>query len=420
MSKKRILSIFLLLFISFAGAHFSFATTREDLEESIRKKNEELKQINNQIQETQEQLEKSQEQGQTLKQEISKIDKQISQLNLNIRSSELTIEKLNLEIESLQYDILNAETNINQKKEAIITILRQLQQADEETPLTIFLKNSNLSDSFFELQGMKDLNNKLVLEISELQKFQVQLKSALEETTKKQQQVQNENQTLKNRKNINEDLKNTKQYLLTQTKNQEKNYQKQLTELQKQQAAIADEISKLEQTLEKDFNYSVFPEKLPGLLKWPITLTKDGGSGRLTQKYGETEYSYFYHGNPHNGIDIGAPIGTPVYAASDGEVIAVDNNDQSLYAKYQYGKYILIKHRNNLATFYAHLSKQLVSVGDSVKKGDLIGYSGNTGFVTGPHLHFGVYWAPSIIMKSIPPARGLVPIGVTINPENYL
>jgi len=420
MSKKRILSIFLLLFISFAGAHFSFATTREDLEESIRKKNEELKQINNQIQETQEQLEKSQEQGQTLKQEISKIDKQISQLNLNIRSSELTIEKLNLEIESLQYDILNAETNINQKKEAIITILRQLQQADEETPLTIFLKNSNLSDSFFELQGMKDLNNKLVLEISELQKFQVQLKSALEETTKKQQQVQNENQTLKNRKNINEDLKNTKQYLLTQTKNQEKNYQKQLTELQKQQAAIADEISKLEQTLEKDFNYSVFSEKLPGLLKWPITLTKDGGSGRLTQKYGETEYSYFYHGNPHNGIDIGAPIGTPVYAASDGEVIAVDNNDQSLYAKYQYGKYILIKHRNNLATFYAHLSKQLVSVGDSVKKGDLIGYSGNTGFVTGPHLHFGVYWAPSIIMKSIPPARGLVPIGVTINPENYL
>ena len=120
-------------------------------------------------------------------------------------------------------------------------------------------------------------------------------------------------------------------------------------------------------------------------------------------------------------MDIGgAPIGTPVFAAADGKIIAVDNNDRNAWNKYQYGKYILIEHDNNLTTIYAHLSAQVVQKNSLVKRGDLIGYVGKTGYATGPHLHFGVYWAPSVLMKSIPPAEGLVPIGVVINPEDYL
>jgi len=80
----------------------------------------------------------------------------------------------------------------------------------------------------------------------------------------------------------------------------------------------------------------------------------------------------------------------------------------------------LIRHNNNLATLYAHLSQQLVKKEMTVKRGDIIGYSDTTGYATGPHLHFGAYWAPSILMKNIPPAAGLVPVGVIINPEDYL
>ena len=102
--------------------------------------------------------------------------------------------------------------------------------------------------------------------------------------------------------------------------------------------------------------------------------------------------------------------------------MAVDNNDRgvSRWQKYQYGRYVLIKHDNNLSTLYAHLSRQVVARGATVKRGDLIGYSGNTGYSTGPHIHLTVYWAPSVQMKSVPPAAGLVPVGVTIDPNDYL
>ena len=147
-------------------------------------------------------------------------------------------------------------------------------------------------------------------------------------------------------------------------------------------------------------------------------MVAQGGRGIITQHFGEV--SYLYRGKPHNGLDIGVPLGTPVFAVDDGVVIAVDNNDKSRWNKYQYGKYILIRHKNDIATLYAHLSQQVVVKGAEVKRGSLIGYSGATGYATAPHLHLGAYWAPSILMQSFPPAAGLVPVGVLVNPEDYL
>ena len=114
-------------------------------------------------------------------------------------------------------------------------------------------------------------------------------------------------------------------------------------------------------------------------------------------------------------------------------IAAVDNNDKGLarWLKYQYGTYVLIEHNNNLSSIYAHLSLAIVEEGSEVKRGDIIGYSGNTGYSTGSHLHFGVYATPVLGWReirskegagliSIPPAAGLVPVGVNINPEGYL
>ncbi|MEK7553086.1 MAG: peptidoglycan DD-metalloendopeptidase family protein [Patescibacteria group bacterium] len=414
----RYLIILLSTFYFLLSTFLVFAAAPEELKNSIEQKSKELENINQQIQENQQKLEAVQGEKKTLQKEVSSVQNQLKQIDLGIKSSEVNIEKLELEIDSLQYNISDSEKQIIQKREAIIEILRELQQKENESPLVAFLKNKTLSDGIFEAQTLADLNSNLSFEIDNLSEAKNDLSVALDKTTDKKQEREAENFTLKNKKTIADEIKKEKQSLLEQTKNQEKNYQKQLSELEKQQLAISDEISELEDELRRTFDPSLLPSKRPGILAWPIKLVKDGGIGRITQHQGEI--SRLYRGKPHNGLDIGAPMGTPVYAAEDGVIEAVDNNDKNYYRKYQYGKYILIKHNNNMATLYAHLSKYVVSEGNSVKRGDLIGYSGNTGYSTGPHLHLGVYWAPSIQMKSIPPAAGLVPIGVIINPEDYL
>lgn len=84
----------------------------------------------------------------------------------------------------------------------------------------------------------------------------------------------------------------------------------------------------------------------------------------------------------HDGIDFAMPIGTPIKAADDGQVIVA-------LANYDYGTTVILDHSWG-RTYYGHLSKLLVSSGEEVKKGDIIGLSGLTGFTTGPHLHFGM------------------------------
>jgi len=85
----------------------------------------------------------------------------------------------------------------------------------------------------------------------------------------------------------------------------------------------------------------------------------------------------------HAGIDLRAKVGTPVYAAADGIVELARKN-----YKLGFGKLVILDHEFGFKTFYAHLHRVLVKTGQFVKKGDLIAYSGNTGYSNGPHLHY--------------------------------
>ena len=106
---------------------------------------------------------------------------------------------------------------------------------------------------------------------------------------------------------------------------------------------------------------------------WPL-------EGTVTSGFG------YRWGRMHEGIDISVPEGTPIRAVADGTVILV----QSEYESGGYGNYSCIDHGGGLSTCYAHQSSFATSVGARVSQGDLIGYSGNTGHSTGPHLHFEV------------------------------
>jgi lipoprotein NlpD len=89
-------------------------------------------------------------------------------------------------------------------------------------------------------------------------------------------------------------------------------------------------------------------------------------------------------GRQHEGIDLPVPIGTPVFAAGDGQVVYAGNGIRG------YGNLIVIQHEGDLLTVYAHNSELLVAQGDKVRVGQRIALSGRSGHASGPHLHFEV------------------------------
>ena len=141
--------------------------------------------------------------------------------------------------------------------------------------------------------------------------------------------------------------------------------EKWLADIAALQAGSADIASRLR----SGGSHSTSAPSAAGLI-WPV-------QGVLTSPFG------MRWGRMHEGIDIGAPQGTPIYAAAGGTVN---------YAGWEggYGNLTLIDHGNGLATAYGHQSRFAVSSGQTVSRGQLIGYVGSTGHSTGPHVHFEV------------------------------
>jgi murein DD-endopeptidase MepM/ murein hydrolase activator NlpD len=103
----------------------------------------------------------------------------------------------------------------------------------------------------------------------------------------------------------------------------------------------------------------------------------------LTSSFGMRTHPVLGGRRQHNGVDLAAPRGTPVYATADGRVGMAQWFSS-------YGNYVQIEHGGQLQTRYGHLTSYTVASGDMVRKGDLIGYVGSTGRSTGPHLHYEV------------------------------
>ncbi len=382
------------------------------LKTQIEEKNKELNVIKSQILETQKKLDEVETQGQSLKKEISLIDYRIRQLVLGIRSSEINIKKLTLEIKELNTNLGETKKQTNNKKETIGLLLREMQRKHNEDLLIRFLKSRTLSDSMLEFHSFINFQNSLTSEISRLNNLTEETDIKLKESIEKKEELKIENLNLKSRRNIINEQKNLRQNVLTQTKNQEKLYQAGLKKLQKQQREIAEEIEKIEVGLRPKINLGFLPQKGRGVLMMPVR-------GILTQEYGYTRFArHSFKGRFHNGIDIGAPIGTPVFSAEDGRVVAFGDQDRTC-PRASAGKYIVIKHNNNLTTLYAHLSKIIITHNQQVKRGEIIGYVGSSGYSTGPHLHFTVYDSNTFYMGH---SRlcGPMPLGGTLNPMDYL
>jgi len=145
------------------------------------------------------------------------------------------------------------------------------------------------------------------------------------------------------------------------------------------------------------------------------------GSGRsfITQGYGYTPYSYLYVNHWHNGIDIAAKFGAPIYAPGDQVVFAVGDQDRYCPGR-GFGRYVAtIDVARNVILWYAHLGQISVTPGQDIHKGTEIGTIGATGLETGTHLHFSVYDTAGFSMKD-KYGCGPDPDGKDMNPLPYL
>lgn len=145
------------------------------------------------------------------------------------------------------------------------------------------------------------------------------------------------------------------------------------------------------------------------------------GTGRdyITQGYGRTAYSYLYMHGWHNGIDLAANFGTPVYSPASGTILAVVNQD-TYCPHIAFGKYVAVHDpANQLILVFSHLGTFAVSAGEHVAKGELLGTVGPTGLETGPHLLISIFEQQGFVTT---PAHGCGPYpqGQDVNPLNYL
>ena len=192
---------------------------------------------------------------------------------------------------------------------------------------------------------------------------------------------------LSGQKSVVEENQKAKERLLRETKNKEAEYQKLLAENIANQKQFEEDLFRLESELRITLDLSLFPSPRKGILNWPLD------NVFVTQRFGYTAFarSGAYNGRGHNGVDFKAAMGTPVRAVLLGTVEGMGNTDE-MNAQLRkerkpvcgsYGRWVLIKHANGLTSVYAHLSASIVQVGQTVKTGEVIGFSGGTPGVNG-------------------------------------
>lgn len=381
-----------------------------------------------------------------LETEISKYQKELNTVSAQKRTLTNTIYELDLNrkrttanISLTKERMIDAEERIQSLTKEVGTrseALKRMIAATAETIRSVdstegtsfmenFLRNGTLSTTINNIENLRDVQQTVQARVELLRKERKAietLKAANENQkvtlAKQQKNYQVQKQSL-------DITRAAKSSVLAETKNQESEYQKILADKKRAKAQFEAEMSSYESQLRYVLDRTKIPAAGKGILSWPLDKV------RITQKFGSTSFSQSgaYGGKGHNGVDFQASVGTPVKAALTGTVLATGNTDLARGC-YSYGKYVLLRHPNGLATLYGHLSVINVSPGQSVTTSDVVGYSGNTGYSTGPHLHFTVYAAEAVkvvkmgeVNPSSPCRNVAVPVSAWngyLNPLEYL
>lgn len=389
--KHFFLSLCLILFLSlfaFLVPKYNLrASTTEELQNKIDDIKSQRAQIEAEIAKYQTEIQKTGTEAKTLQSAISTLDAQRNKLTADLSLTENQINTASLTIEKLNLNIADKEDKIAKNTASLGDALETIQEEEQNSVLENILSYGSVSEVWDELEKLQTFQKSVKDNITETKSLEAELVSNKNDKENQKNQLVDLKSTLNDKQKIVDQNKKDKANLLTATKNKEADYQKILVEKKALSAQFEAEQLQFESQLKLAIDPNSIPSASTGILSWPLD------SVFITQYFGNTEFSKTttaYNGQGHNGIDLRASVGTPVKAALSGTIEGTGDTD-TVCAGASYGKWVLITHGNGLSTLYAHFSLIKVVPGQKVSTGDIIGYSGNTGFTTGPHLHLTVY-----------------------------
>lgn len=378
------------LFVS--GTFFAFAQSADELRDKIDETRDKIADIEDEIARYEQELTKVGAERSTLESAIAALNLTRQKLLTDITLTQKKIEKTQYSIQSLGNEIKDKETRINQNNDLLSEALRQVNSNERQSFVETLLSQNDISKMWMEMDQLEQLQATVRDELYKLRDLKSQLVDKRTDEQKEHDNLSSYKSQLTGQQKVIDENKKQKDALLTNTKNQEAEYQRLLAEKQAARQKFESELQDFEAKLEYVRDPSRLPQEGSSVLGWPIE------NPQITQGFGLTEFaragSYGYdkagNPNPHRGIDFRASVGTPLLASAPGTVRDAVNMD-AVSGCYSYGRWVLIDHDNGLSTMYAHMSVMSVSAGDYVNTGDIIGYAGQSGYATGPHLHFTVF-----------------------------
>ena len=313
--------------------------------------------------------------------EINKYNTQIVSLNTEITNAQNEIDKKQAEIDELNSKIENMQAKIDDRKSGMSNRLRAMYKNGSVGFIDIILDSKNFSELLSNLSMLQKIYKSDRSTLASLEKISEELNKTKKELSAAYQEIASSQNELKSKKG---ELDKVSAKLETKAAKIDENlaiFNQQAESLSSQ--ILAEQQAAAQSNQDTSGNGGHYGGGGGGVtngpvnLRWPVAKVITSPFGN---RIGLEQYGTF-----HTGTDLGVPSGTPVRAAAAGRVM-------NLTGWYQqgYGWGVFIDHGNGVVTVYGHNSALTVSPGQYVQQGDVIALSGQTGWATGPHVHYEV------------------------------
>jgi len=410
----------LLIPVLSTGTNFAFAQSEiQKLQGDINDRTDKLSDIEIEIREYEAALRVVGAERSTLQSTINRLSLERKKVLAELNFTDNRISSTDLEIDKLTLEIYQAEKGIQQNEDAIKAILRKFDRFSNESFIEVFLRQENLSDFWNEFEALERVKDDMFSKITLLDTSKNALENKRSENTTQRSSLVFLKDQYDDQQSILATNQASEAELLSATKNEEAAFQSLLETRKQARDRLVAEVRDIESQIQFILDPNTIPKAGTAVFRWPIS------NPFITQYFGYTQFalSGAYGGSRHNGMDLGTPTGTQLMAPLSGTVRMIGNTDL-VPGCYSWGKWVLIDHPNGLSTMFAHLSEFAATPGQKVTTGQLVGYSGNTGFSTGPHLHYTLYVTEGVQVRQFNQFKQVTGCGSALSPfaaiEAYL